>query len=137
MIRSGEHDKSCITFHPGAAGAHAYKNDVDYGGKEVKSSIVAEFTAAYALRLWVLMVCTPAGSPEVREDRREPDPPRTIIFQNISALQKTLGHDRPSETELRSVGNITIWECHGDTDEPQLIPLESTGLVYRTEKDKF
>src|SRR3989442_787175 len=116
-----------------------YKNDVDYVVKDGEVIIVDEFTGRQMPgRRWSDGLHQAVEAKEGVKIERENQTLATITFQNYFRMYKKLsGMTGTAETEAAEFGKIYNLDVTVIPTNRQLIRIESPGVVYRTEKEKF
>ncbi|HKV63080.1 MAG TPA: preprotein translocase subunit SecA [Candidatus Acidoferrum sp.] len=116
-----------------------YKNDVDYVVKDGEVIIVDEFTGRQMPgRRWSDGLHQAVEAKEGVKIERENQTLATITFQNYFRMYKKLsGMTGTAETEAAEFGKIYNLDVTVIPTNRQLIRIESSDVVYRTEKEKF
>src|SRR3984885_12947176 len=120
--------------------AHAlYKNDVDYVVKDGEVIIVDEFTGRQMPgRRWSDGLHQAVEAKEGVKIERENQTLATITFQNYFRMYKKLsGMTGTAETEAPEFDKIYKLEVVAIPTNKNLIRIENSDVVYRTEAEKF
>src|SRR6266436_2589505 len=123
-----------------AVKAHAiYRRDVDYVIKDGEVIIVDEFTGRMMPgRRWSDGLHQAVEAKEGVKIERENQTLATITFQNYFRMYKKLaGMTGTAETEATEFGKIYNLDVLVIPTNKQLLRVENSDLVYRTEKEKY
>jgi preprotein translocase subunit SecA len=116
-----------------------YKRDVDYVVKDGEVIIVDEFTGRQMPgRRWSDGLHQAVEAKEGVKIERENQTLATITFQNYFRMYKKLsGMTGTAETEAAEFGKIYNLDVVAIPTNRNLIRIEKSDVVYRTEKEKF
>src|SRR6266487_3352150 len=116
-----------------------YKRDVDYVVKDGEVIIVDEFTGRQMPgRRWSDGLHQAVEAKEGVKIERENQTLATITFQNYFRMYKKLaGMTGTAETEATEFGKIYNLDVLVIPTNKQLLRVENSDLVYRTEKEKY
>jgi preprotein translocase subunit SecA len=116
-----------------------YKRDVDYVVKDGEVIIVDEFTGRQMPgRRWSDGLHQAVEAKESVKIERENQTLATITFQNYFRMYKKLsGMTGTAETEAAEFGKIYNLDVVAIPTNRNLIRIENSDVVYRTEKEKF
>src|SRR5438309_839727 len=120
--------------------AHSlYKIDVDYANKDAEIAIVDEFTGRQMPgRRWSDGLHQAVEAKEGVKIERENQTLATITFQNYFRMYKKLsGMTGTAETEAAEFGKIYNLDVRVIPTNKQLLRVENSDLVYRTDKEKY
>src|SRR3989449_2425478 len=120
--------------------AHAlYRRDVEYVVKDGQVIIVDEFTGRLMPgRRWSDGLHQAVEAKEGVKIERENQTLATITFQNYFRMYKKLaGMTGTAETEAAEFGKIYNLDVIVIPTNKQLLRIENSDLVYRTEKEKY
>ena len=120
--------------------AHAlYRRDVEYVVKDGEVLIVDEFTGRLMPgRRWSDGLHQAVEAKENVKIERENQTLATVTFQNYFRMYKKLaGMTGTAETEAAEFDNIYKLEVVVIPTNKQLLRIENSDVVYRTEKEKF
>jgi preprotein translocase subunit SecA len=123
-----------------AVKAHAiYKRDVDYVVKDGEVIIVDEFTGRMMPgRRWSDGLHQAVEAKEGVKIERENQTLATITFQNYFRMYKKLaGMTGTADTEATEFGKIYKLDVIVIPTNKQMLRVENSDLVYRTEKEKY
>src|SRR5437667_1593683 len=123
-----------------AVKAHAlYRRDVEYVVKDGEVIIVDEFTGRLMPgRRWSDGLHQAVEAKEGVKIERENQTLATITFQNYFRMYKKLaGMTGTAETEAAEFGKIYNLDVIVIPTNKQLLRVENSDLVYRTEKEKY
>src|SRR5438045_2755159 len=116
-----------------------YKNDVDYVVKDGEVIIVDEFTGRQMPgRRWSDGLHQAVEAKEGVKIERENQTLATITFQNYFRMYKKLsGMTGTAETEAAEFSKIYNLDVVVIPTNRELIRIEASDVIYRTEKEKF